>query len=312
MWGWDLRNPGKVFALALAYLWVSSCGEQNLPVTRSLRVNIPIAWSATHIFVAPHPDDWQLFMGEYAYDLIRSADSKVVVITTDAGDDGLGADYWQAREKGNLGSVRNALGYSIFDGDPGEIADTVLLHGKTITHHTLRNVEMYSLRLPDGEINGEGTAPANWQSLLKLYRAKINSIQSIDKVNTFTLSELRAVLAGIIEREYTDRSQAVRFYIQDPGSEDNFSHSDHLVTELLAREQIGNYQYSPCKAIAFEDYRIKGKTINLSKGVAAKKVLLFSGYDSVMIHNVGVCSLCQKSHYDWLQRSYHKEYECAN
>jgi len=250
-------------------------------------------------------------MGEYAYEVIRSAQTKVTIVLTNAGDAGKGTSYWQAREAASLASVRAALNYPIVQGDPSETDETLSLNGKNIRHHTLRNVSMYFFRLPDGFPDGSGSAEGDFQSMLKLWDGDIPTITSIDKANTFTWVELKTLLKSIVAREYPDSSLPVAFYIQDPGSEKKYSHSDHLATQELARDTTSIYNTDQCKQIAFEDYRIKNKSQNISKGQTGKSALLFSAYDIIMMSAVGECNICMLSHYQWLLRSYHREFNCA-
>lgn len=303
-----MQRTFKTIFLFLLIL-IANCGDKNLNVSRSLRKDIPIDFNANHFFIAPHPDDWQLFMGEYAYDTIRSSSTKVTIVTTNAGDEGLGTAYWEARELADIASVRAALGYSLTNGDPSEVDETLTLNGKNIRHHTLRNVSMYFFRLPDGFPDGSGTSDSKGQSMLKLMRNEINSLTSIDQANTFTWNDLQNVLKSIVDKEFTG-TNAMVFHIQDPGSEKKYSHSDHLVTQQLAREVSSQYADKNCKQIAFEDYRTKNKTENLSKSQFAKKALLLEAYDVIMMDKVQKCGICLRDHFEWLKRSYRREFNC--
>jgi len=308
IWGLELQKISKISLLSLSAL-LFSCGAKDINTTRTLRKTIAIDFNAHHVFLVPHPDDWQLFMGEYAYDVIRSASTKVTIVLTNAGDAGKGTTYWQARELASLASVRASLGYPLVQGDPSETDETLSLNGKNIRHHTLRNVSMYFIRLPDGFPDGSGSSASNGESMLKLRDGDISKITTIDKANTFTWSELQTLMKNIVAREVPAPAQPLTFYIQDPGSEKKFSHSDHLATQDLARYTTGFYVSDQCKQIAFEDYRIKNKTENL--GDAGKKSVLFSAYDVIMFTTVGECNNCLTSHYQWLLRSYHREFNCG-
>ncbi len=289
---------------------MSACGSKATEITRSLRIAKQLDYSATHIFIVPHPDDWQLFMGEYAVDLMRSKDTPVVIVMTDAGDYGRGDSYWPSRENAALASVRSVLNYDLVNGDASENTNDVTIGDRTLAHHQLRNVSVYFLRLPDGDIDGQGYASNGLATLLKLYRTEIDSIRTVDSKNVYTYDDIRSVLQNIIAKELAGTSKPAYFYIQDPGSETNFSNSDHLVTQYLARDAISNQKPRECKVRAFVDYRIKAKTRNLNESEMAKKAQLFSAYDVVMIMQQNQCGLCAQSHYDWLSRSYMREFDC--
>lgn len=147
--------------------------------------------------------------------------------------------------------------------------------------------------------------------MLKLRNSDISSITSIDKANTFTWDELQTLLKDIVTRELPTTSSPVVFYMQDPGSEKNFSHSDHLATQELARLTSRFFDSNQCKQIAFEDYRTKDKTKNIKRETAGKKFVLFSAYDLIMVNSVGECMLCDPTHADWVVRSYHREFNCS-
>ncbi len=268
--------------------------------------------SAAHVFIVPHPDDWQLFMGEYAFDAIASAGTKVVIISTDAGDSGKDPAYWQAREKAELASIRSVLGFSQKDGDKSEVADERDFAGHKISHRQIRNVSIYFLRLPDGDIGGEGFPRNQSQSLLKFYYHDIDQIESVDKKNTYGRDDFDQMLKSLLKTELSLVSAKTFFHIQDPGLEKRFSHSDHLVTQFLARSAISSLNLANCVVRSFEDYRIKTKTPNLNHDALNKKMQLFTAYESIMLSEQQVCSLCDRSHYEWLSRSYVREYDCSD
>ena len=50
------------------------------------------------IYVVAHADDWQLFMQPVVYNDIVSPTCKVIFIITTAGDAGMEATFWKAKE----------------------------------------------------------------------------------------------------------------------------------------------------------------------------------------------------------------------
>lgn len=289
--------------------FIVSCGAKDLQLTRSLRRNFSLNSSAVHFFVGAHPDDWQIYMGDFAYDAIVGK-SKTIIIIPNAGDEGFGKTYWQAREDASIASVRAVLGYPLSTGDKSEVDEILTFNGKTLRHHTLSNVSMYFLRFPDGMKDGSGTEASKHQSMFQLMEGDIADLTTIDGANTYTWNELTTVLKSIINKEYTVSTKDIRFYIQDPGTEKKISHSDHLAVQKVIREVSSTVTSSDCRQLAFEDYRVKNKTENSSKGNIGKKLLVYSAYDNLMISRNQPCGLCQRSHYEWLLRSYIREYGC--
>lgn len=300
----------KTQLLFLLLLLANACGDKALQVTRSLKKDRNLNLEASHVFIVPHPDDWQLSMGDYAFDLIESEKTDVLIIITDAGDAGRNDAYWHSREKGSLASVRSVLKTPLFTGGSDELADTLTIGNKNLSRNTLRNVRMVFLRLPDGLKEGKGTPLANFESMYKLYRDQITSITSVDKANSYTLSELTETIEKIVEEAFNDKAKPIRFYIQDPGYERNFSHSDHFATQAIARDIIASLDYRNCKTLAFEDYRTAKKTENITDNRQNNKTRLVEAYDLVVLTEHGECNLCFVSHYRWLTRSYHREFEC--
>ncbi|MBI2602497.1 MAG: PIG-L family deacetylase [Deltaproteobacteria bacterium] len=279
-------------------------------MSRSLKGQRNLNLDAAHVFVVPHPDDWQLSMGDYAFDLIDSEKTEVLMIIVDAGDAGRSNSYWQSREKGSLASVRSVLKTPIFTGGADEVVDSLEMGTKQLTRYTLRNVRMVFLRLPDGLVQGGGTEIGNFESIYKLYKDQIPSITSVDHVNTFTLGELKETLGGIVAGTFQDKTKPIRFYIQDPGPESHFSHSDHFATQAVARDVISGLGYRFCQTLAFEDYRTAKKTENITDNRQNNKTRLIEAYDLVVLTEHGECNLCFVNHYKWLTRSYHREFDC--
>lgn len=308
-WGLELQ---KIFNTSIfaSFLFLQACGGEDVNLTRSMNKKIPAKLDATNVIVVAHPDDWQLFLGEFAYDMIQSSTTKVVIIQTNAGDAGKTESFWKARELASLASVRSVLGYPLIEGDASEVSETLTLAGKNIQHNTLRNVSIYSLRLPDGFPKGGGSGLGGFQSMKKLSEGEISSITSIDDANTFSWEDLHSVINAIVEREYTTRTDPIRFLTLDPGKQPKATHSDHDITQEIGRNVFHNFASENCRYLAFQDYRIKDKKKNIGSSESAKKSLLFTAYDTVMYKQEGTCNLCEPSYYQWLLRSYYREFNC--
>ncbi|MBP6217192.1 MAG: PIG-L family deacetylase [Oligoflexales bacterium] len=266
-------------------------------------------FEALHVFVVAHPDDWQLFMGEVAYDLIVDDKSRVLLVMLDAGDAGRPEAYWFAREQASLASVRSLHKLDIFR--PSEEEDSgVLLAGKgDVPHVKLRRTSSYFYRLPDGSPTGQGFEAYGRQSLYKLWKGKIDAIQSVDGKNRYSLSDLEGSLRELVEQDAEPSTKLV-FHLMDSGPEDDLAHSDHFVSQELGRRLARSTNRGDCKVYAFEDYRTKDKTINLEEVESRKKVQLFNAYDLYMLSANQECTVCNRVHFQWLFRSYYRIFSC--
>jgi hypothetical protein len=125
----------------------------------------------TNVYVAPHPDDWQLFMNPNAYTDLKNPNKKVIFLHITAGDDGdgTGTNFYLAREEGSLRAIRFMS--NTFSTGIGSNMNktTVTINGHQIPKFSYRNATAYFLRLPDGNVNGDGYILHNNVSLKKLY-----------------------------------------------------------------------------------------------------------------------------------------------
>ena len=137
----------------------------------------------------------------------------------------------------------------------------------------------------------------------------IDTIESIDKKNVFTMENLQNTITAIIKKELQEKNNAV-FYIMDSGPRKTMAHSDHFVTGTLAWRGLTSMHITHCKALAFEDYRTKTKSINLDEAIAEKKNLLFNAYDVFMMAAHQECTICNRVHFEWLFRSYYRAFSC--
>lgn len=298
--------------LVILLLLFVACGPAGSKITKSLKTELSVDPAAAHIFVMAHADDWQLFAGEFAFDAIANPATRVAIILTDAGDAGKPDSYWQAREQAHLASIRSVLHYPLEDGDASEALSTFAGDGVNVAKRHLRNVAVYTLRLPDGEVDGGGTVTRNAQSMARLYHGRIGSITSVDGANTYTLDRLRSTIASLVQTEGLASGRNV-LYTLDPGTVRRLSHSDHFMTHVLLREALATKPLgnAECKFRAFADYRTQHKSANASADVVAKRFQLFTAYDQVMMQKTNTCSLCITSHYEWLYRTYVKEFDCT-
>jgi LmbE family N-acetylglucosaminyl deacetylase len=235
------------------------------------------------VFIAAHPDDWQLFMGDVAIRRLES-DDKVLFIVMTAGDAGRPAVYWQARESGALASMRAAL--ALVNKPPS------------------RAVTQF-LRLPDGKPDGVGFAATGFQSLQKLERRLVTPIVTVDRATRFgAVTDIVNTLRALIRRE-TELGLNVHLHTHDPDPQYNaFDHADHRSVGRLALD-LGEAMHVP--VTLYGGYVNIRRADNLSATDASRKAYLFVSYDRArMAVDVKFSAYCENpwAHVVYLSRTY--------
>ncbi|WP_406457856.1 PIG-L family deacetylase [Streptomyces sp. NBC_00876] len=148
-----------------------------------------------------HEDDDLLFINPEIQQAVgpRCAFSTVYLTAGDAGRQYTGGDYVQSREEG----VRAA--YAEMAGVPDRWTRSDLhVSGHTIASYRLKgktSVRLSFLRLPDGTPDGSGTPTYSHQSLLRLFRGEIRTIQPVDSTRSYTEQQLIDTLSVLAEQD---------------------------------------------------------------------------------------------------------------
>ncbi len=197
----------------------------------------------TSVYVAAHPDDWQLFMNPNAYTDLKSPDQKVIFLHTTAGDggSGIGTNYYLAREEGSLRAIR-FMSNTFSEGLGSNMnKTTVTINGHQVLKFSYRNAIAYFLRLPDGNLNGNGYPLHNSTSLKKLYNGTISTISAIDGSTTYnSLSDLELTIQSIIETAANSIDQITFNLADDDSSINPGDHSDHINSSLILQDVAEN------------------------------------------------------------------------
>jgi len=190
-------------------------------------------------YFAAHEDDWQLFMNPSAFEDVTGG-AKTVFIHVTAGDDGLGVGsggrahpYYLAREHGADNAIR-----FMADADRVPANDAVsspAFNGHTVRRISYRGTVRYFLRLPDGNVSGEGFAGTAWQSLKRFAAGDIKILTAIDDSARYRgWDDLVATVHAIMAFE-RGNAALVQLNVADLDAHINpDDHSDHLLTARLA------------------------------------------------------------------------------
>lgn len=247
-------------------------------------------------YIVAHADDWQLFMNPNAYLDLINEETKVVIIITTAGDAGKGQEYWAAREEGCKSSVRFCLAphYLI-----KEHEGTKNINNHEIHFWEANNVVVYFLRLPDGNLNGNGFSNNYYLSLSRLRSREILSITSVDHSTLYhDWDDFYFTLNGIIVNESEGISNPRINYL-DPDL-NSYDHPDHRATgyAIQAMEIL-----SQAQQMLFSGYECVSPEV-ISSGDFFWKVGMLAAYEKAVFDNSGYSTLKEdvSLYLDWCLR----------
>lgn len=248
-------------------------------------------------YVAAHPDDIQLFIGNQAAADASSSSVRTVWIIVTAGDAGRDTNWWQAREAGALASMERAAGFvpGAFPSGCYHTTDKPTINGHTVVRHKLidgsANVRsvMYLLRLPDGNVDGSGFASASYESLLKLMNSTISTIHAVDGLATYTgISDVMYTLDAIMTSERNATNPSVHPWLnanEYSGMRNtNDSTEDHTDHRVLGSVLASFAYYNGYNRLWWKSYTVQSdpnKTV-LSGSDYTNKVNLFEAYTAAM------------------------------
>lgn len=235
--------------------------------------------------VQAHQDDWQLFMSSRIIADMNNSGTKMVFITLTAGDEscgscsyGGGGPFYLGRENGSVYSSKFAADLTTGTA-PLDVpsATTVSINSHNITKYVYKNTVNYFLRLPDGNLNGNGFPNNNNESLKKLNQGSISSIHAIDGSATYTgWSDLTNTIKAIINTEKITGTQSWIHTAHDNTSTYNINdHSDHTYTSIAAQNSVASGM-TWVGVNGFMDYYSSANPANLSATDHANASILFS------------------------------------
>jgi GlcNAc-PI de-N-acetylase len=193
--------------------------------------------SEVRYYVAAHQDDWQLFYGQQAFADLSQPGARVVFVYTTAGDAGGPDAWWQARERGALAAQASPTG-----GAP-PAPETIDINGHAIAVYDADSFISYHLRLPDGNLQGDGFPATGFVSLESLHVGCIGQLAALDRSTVYHgWDDFCATLGAIFDRERGSATPWVNAadWSWKCSPED---HSDHKTTANALRKifcQRGN------------------------------------------------------------------------
>ncbi len=274
--------------------------SQSIPPVRKNLTALPDMAdcnSGVSLQVVAHEDDDILFMNPDVYSAIEAGRCMRTVYLT-AGDAGESVNYWAGRESGAKAA------YAEMFNSKNEWYDEVqYVNDKKVTVSYLRGMPKVSLifvRLPDGNLRGEGFAGNNYQSLRNLLAGTQPTITTVDDNETYTKQQLVDMLLGVMNADQPDE-------IRTQGSDDQADgdHADHHGAGILAAEAAAQYQM-PHTVSHYVGYSLQEQQNNLSPEVVALKQRVFMAYaknDGAVCQTISECD-ATRTYGSYLLRQY--------
>lgn len=240
---------------------------------------IPCAVGTT-MSVMAHYDDDLIFANPTIANAIAGGQCVRTVFIT-AGDAGSGMTYATSRESGILHA------YDVLRGVEGAWAEehVVLATGLPITRFTPADdpdIAVTFLRLPDGNLRGEGFEATGWESLARLNNQSLAAIHTVDTATPVSLDLLKQSVSELISAAHP-----TTLITLVPGWSwaAHRDHSDHSTVGALVRD-AAQAAGLPVEAMRYATgYGNKDKPANVTGDALDLKLRAFfeyTQYDHVM------------------------------
>ncbi len=237
-------------------------------------------------YVVAHADDWQLFMQPNAYNDLVAPGSKVVFIVTTAGDAGAGETYWLAREEGSKSSLRFCLAPLAA---LSESSGTKEFNQHTINYWSVNNATCYFLRLPDGNLKGNGFSLYHYSSLLKFRGGQIFTITAMDNSATYnSWSDFYITLQTIIQCESQNILHIWINYLNPDTCTNPNDHTDHITTGQAIQDMT---IISTLRQALYVGYSVSNVQKNLPLTDLFWKAGMFVAYEKAVFDSSGYSTL---------------------
>ncbi len=278
-----------------------------------------VAQADVVFYVNAHGDDAALFMGRSLAQNIKdslAAGHRVILITTTAGDAGFGtgqgkgvAPNYLAREQGHSNVLQFLWGQA-GSNDAQYRSAMVNLGTKSVYRAQLGSsqnagdVTWYNLRLPDGNLGGEGYPHTGSESLLKLENGTIRTISAVDRSARYTKSELLQLFQNIVKKEGKGAKNIVVNLVDQNTSHQNAGdHADHQATSRLFEKALNKEQFSCVGRAYYATYINDSKPINMNTHDLWLHIAMWGTLNQGLSAG-GQLSTWEPDHNKWLGREY--------
>jgi len=250
-----------------------------------------------------HYDD-DLIFGNPTLQEAMSAGECIRSVFLTASDAGRGMEYSKGRELGILRA------YNVMRGEEGFWAErpVTLLSGAVLSQWSPENdpdITVSFLRLPDGNITGDGFAATGYVSLPELLAGLIPDMTPITGAPALTSETMVASLAELIHAY-----DPARLLTHVPAAAAKFAagdHPDHGATGMYARAAWQRAGFPAAEVRYAVGYPSEWFDINVTGDTLTGKIAAFRVYaaqDSVVACGTDAACLAIPRFGAWLQRSY--------
>ena len=283
----------------------------------ALLLTLPVAAQAqayrgVTFYVVAHPDDWQLFMGEAAYDDLADPTQKVVFIYLSAGDANQAArvqcggfpgaqPYYLAREAGALASVRLVADRQQLNGCPGAATATTaefrvttapaagqeaLTRTRRLHRVAYLNSVSYFLRLPDAPNPRTNTGDYLTDFYHDARRGGPRAttplrITPVDSSTTYqSWVDLTQTVRAILVRESAGLPE---FTVNLPETDSALNPSDHPQHLIAGHVVLDALPADAARLVRWVGYDIDHRPDNLLPLAVVKKTGLYAAYNTAKV-----------------------------
>jgi len=258
--------------------------------------------------IIAHPDDDLAFMNPDTQTALTKGKCVRSVYLT-AADHGWGLAYAEEREAGIRAAYDTMLGT---DKENWKTHTVALPTGELLSVSDSPDnaplVTLIFIRLPDGNLDGNGFSTTGEVSLKRLAADSRLKLTTLDEKTTYTrqtllqsLAELIAVYQPIEIRTLGDMPADVKA-----------DHSDHLAAGELAAQALTQYHHTyhdttSMPLVKYIGYPIAGRQSNLSKSEEAKKentFFTYARYDHNVCTTMAMCQSGGSSYAKYMSRRY--------
>ena len=218
-----------------------------------------------HSLILAHPDDDLVFMCPTLLQVLRAGHAVQSIYLT-AGDAGRPQDYWLAREAGMVAAYAEACGLHaehFVQEVQGNVASRTAAAGR---------IRLNFLRLPDGMLDAQGSAPSGHTSLPQLWQGRCATLQALDHSARYTRERLLARLVELLQEQVPHT-----LHMLNPGPLAPREHPDHQAAALFAQAAAAALS-TPPQLRAYVGSNSPTQPANVGAAALAEKQRVFAAY----------------------------------
>lgn len=272
--------------------------------TQQIKPVADCADNVTVMNIVAHEDDDLLFMNP---DILHEIDAKHCIRTVyvTAGDSGHNSQYWLGRERASEAAYESMLGASqplVWTQKTLKIGDHEFV--TVVNPKGNKQISLIFMRLPDGNLDGQGFNDSGYESLARLFSGKVASLQVVDGQSFYSSDDLTQMLTDLMNlyNPTSINTQAA----SDVGRIDH-DHSDHItVGKYVDQAYEGYVGRNNAPLLHYIGYPVRERPENVVGEDLDRKTnafLAYAGFDGGVCQTLVICD--QTATYNgYLHRQY--------